>query len=132
LDLGEGMDVSEQAVKAGFAVIGVVMLILATMVVRTNQTTQRLRADVERLEAELAAAASVDTGTGTESEDDPESNPLEQLLEGDISAEELLRELGSAENRDALEGLLEERGLLDGEGLDGLLDRDVLEGLLDR
>jgi len=126
------MDVSEQAVKAGFAVIGVVMLILATMVVRTNQTTQRLRADVERLEAELAAAASVDTGTGTESEDDPESNPLEQLLEGDISAEELLRELGSAENRDALEGLLEERGLLDGEGLDGLLDRDVLEGLLDR
>jgi hypothetical protein len=132
LDLGEGMDVSEQAVKAGFAVIGVVVLILATMVVRTNQTTQRLRADVERLEAELAAAASVDTGTGTESEDDPESNPLEQLLEGDISAEELLRELGSAENRDALEGLLEERGLLDGEGLDGLLDRDVLEGLLDR
>ncbi|MBA2731120.1 MAG: hypothetical protein H0U48_10280 [Euzebyaceae bacterium] len=126
------MDVSEQAVKAGFAVIGVVVLILATMVVRTNQTTQRLRADVERLEAELAAAASVDTGTGTESEDDPESNPLEQLLEGDISAEELLRELGSAENRDALEGLLEERGLLDGEGLDGLLDRDVLEGLLDR
>jgi hypothetical protein len=132
LDLGEGMDVSEQAVKAGFVVIGVVVLILATMVVRTNQTTQRLRADVERLEAELAAAASVDTGTGTESEDDPESNPLEQLLEGDISAEELLRELGSAENRDALEGLLEERGLLDGEGLDGLLDRDVLEGLLDR
>jgi len=126
------MDVSEQAVKAGFVVIGVVVLILATMVVRTNQTTQRLRADVERLEAELAAAASVDTGTGTESEDDPESNPLEQLLEGDISAEELLRELGSAENRDALEGLLEERGLLDGEGLDGLLDRDVLEGLLDR
>jgi hypothetical protein len=126
------MDVSEQAVKAGFAVIGVVVLILATMVVRTNRTTQRLRADVERLEAELAAAASVDTGTGTESEDDPESNPLEQLLEGDISAEELLRELGSAENRDALEGLLEERGLLDGEGLDGLLDRDVLEGLLDR
>ncbi|CAN5550287.1 hypothetical protein BH24ACT14_BH24ACT14_14070 [soil metagenome] len=126
------MDVSERAVKAGFAVIGVVVLILATMVVRTNQTTQRLRADVERLEAELAAAASVDTGTGTESEDDPESNPLEQLLEGDISAEELLRELGSAENRDALEGLLEERGLLDGEGLDGLLDRDVLEGLLDR
>jgi hypothetical protein len=132
LHLGEGIDVSEQAVKAGFAVIGVVVLILATMVVRTNQTTQRLRADVERLEAELAAAASVDTGTGTESEDDPESNPLEQLLEGDISAEELLRELGSAENRDALEGLLEERGLLDGEGLDGLLDRDVLEGLLDR
>ncbi|MDQ3709758.1 MAG: hypothetical protein M3387_10745 [Actinomycetota bacterium] len=126
------MDVSEQAVKAGFAVIGVVVLILATMVVRTNQTTQRLRADVERLEAELAAAASVDTGTGTESEDDPESNPLEQLLEGDISAEELLRELGSAENRDALEGLLEERGLLDGEGLDGLLDRDVLEGLFGR
>lgn len=122
---------SEQAVKAGFAVIGVVVLVLATMVVRTNQTTQRLRADVERLETELAAATAAPRTDGS-APDEPESNPLQELLEGDLSAEELLRELGSAENRDALEGLLEDRGLLDGEGLEGLLDRDALEGLLDR
>lgn len=124
---------SEQAVKAGFAVIGVVVLVLATMVVRTNQTTQRLRADVERLETELAAAAATAAARADGSApDEPESNPLQELLEGDLSAEELLRELGSAENRDALEGLLEDRGLLDGEGFEGLLDRDALEGLLDR
>ncbi|MBA3621812.1 MAG: hypothetical protein M3425_02560 [Actinomycetota bacterium] len=123
---------SEQAVKAGFAVIGVVVLVLATMVVRTNQTTQRLRADVERLETELAAAASAAAPADGSAPDEPESNPLQELLEGDLSAEELLRELGSAENRDALEGLLEDRGLLDGEGFEGLLDRDALEGLLDR
>ncbi|CAN5817844.1 hypothetical protein BH20ACT7_BH20ACT7_15500 [soil metagenome] len=122
---------SEQAVKAGFAVIGVVVLVLATMVVRTNQTTQRLRADVERLETELAAATAAARADGS-APDEPESNPLQELLEGDLSAEELLRELGSAENRDALEGLLEDRGLLDGEGFEGLLDRDALEGLLDR
>lgn len=122
---------SEQAVKAGFAVIGVVVLVLATMVVRTNQTTQRLRADVERLETELAAATAAPRTDGS-APDEPESNPLQELLEGDLSAEELLRELGSAENRDALEGLLEDRGLLDGEGFEGLLDRDALEGLLDR
>jgi len=131
LHLGEGIDVSEQAVKAGFAVIGVVVLVLATMVVRTNQTTQRLRADVERLETELAAATAAPRTDGS-APDEPESNPLQELLEGDLSAEELLRELGSAENRDALEGLLEDRGLLDGEGFEGLLDRDALEGLLDR
>jgi len=123
--------VSEQAVKAGFAVIGVVVLVLATMVVRTNQTTQRLRADVERLETELGAATAAPRTDGS-APDEPESNPLQELLEGDLSAEELLRELGSAENRDALEGLLEDRGLLDGEGFEGLLDRDALEGLLDR
>ncbi len=123
---------SEQAVKAGFAVIGVVVLVLATMVVRTNQTTQRLRADVERLETELAAAATAAARADGSAPDEPESNPLQELLEGDLSAEELLRELGSAENRDALEGLLEDRGLLDGEGFEGLLDRDALEGLLDR
>lgn len=122
---------SEQAVKAGFAVIGVVVLVLATMVVRTNQTTQRLRADVERLETELAATTAAARADGS-APDEPESNPLQELLEGDLSAEELLRELGSAENRDALEGLLEDRGLLDGEGFEGLLDRDALEGLLDR
>ncbi len=122
---------SEQAVKAGFAVIGVVVLVLATMVVRTNQTTQRLRADVERLETELAATTAAPRTDGS-APDEPESNPLQELLEGDLSAEELLRELGSAENRDALEGLLEDRGLLDGEGFEGLLDRDALEGLLDR
>lgn len=122
---------SEQAVKAGFAVIGVVVLVLATMVVRTNQTTQRLRADVERLETELAATTAAARADGSAPEE-PESNPLQELLEGDLSAEELLRELGSAENRDALEGLLEDRGLLDGEGFEGLLDRDALEGLLDR
>ncbi len=122
---------SEQAVKAGFAVIGVVVLVLATMVVRTNQTTQRLRADVERLETELAATTAAPRTDGSAPEE-PESNPLQELLEGDLSAEELLRELGSAENRDALEGLLEDRGLLDGEGFEGLLDRDALEGLLDR
>jgi hypothetical protein len=131
LHLGEGIDVSEQAVKAGFAVIGVVVLVLATMVVRTNQTTQRLRADVERLETELAATTAAPRTDGSAPEE-PESNPLQELLEGDLSAEELLRELGSAENRDALEGLLEDRGLLDGEGFEGLLDRDALEGLLDR
>jgi hypothetical protein len=131
LHLGEGIDVSEQAVKAGFAVIGVVVLVLATMVVRTNQTTQRLRADVERLETELAATTAAARADGSAPEE-PESNPLQELLEGDLSAEELLRELGSAENRDALEGLLEDRGLLDGEGFEGLLDRDALEGLLDR
>ena len=122
---------SEQAVKAGFAVIGVVVLVLATMVVRTNQTTQRLRADVERLETELAATTAAPRTDGSAPEE-PESNPLQELLEGDLSAEELLRELGSAENRDALKGLLEDRGLLDGEGFEGLLDRDALEGLLDR
>jgi hypothetical protein len=131
LHLGEGIDVSEQAVKAGFAVIGVVVLVLATMVVRTNQTTQRLRADVERLETELAATTAAARADGS-APDEPESNPLQELLEGDLSAEELLRELGSAENRDALKGLLEDRGLLDGEGFEGLLDRDALEGLLDR
>jgi len=131
LHLGEGIDVSEQAVKAGFAVIGVVVLVLATMVVRTNQTTQRLRADVERLETELAATTAAPRTDGSAPEE-PESNPLQELLEGDLSAEELLRELGSAENRDALKGLLEDRGLLDGEGFEGLLDRDALEGLLDR
>lgn len=132
MHLGEGIDVSEQAVKAGFAVIGVVVLVLATMVVRTNQTTQRLRADVERLETELAAAATAAARADGSAPDEPESNPLQELLEGDLSAEELLRELGSAETRDALEGLLEDRGLLDGEGFEGLLDRDALEGLLDR
>lgn len=106
--------------------MGVLMLVLATMVVRTYQTTQRLSAEVDRLEAELAAAPE-DAVAG----DDAESGPLRQLLEEGVTAEELLRELGSAENREALEGLLSDQGLLDGGGLDGLFDRDVLEGLLD-
>jgi hypothetical protein len=116
----------QQSVRIGFAVMGVLMLVLATMVVRTYQTTQRLSAEVDRLEAELAAAPE-DAVAG----DDAESGPLRQLLEEGVTAEELLRELGSAENREALEGLLSDQGLLDGGGLDGLFDRDVLEGLLD-
>lgn len=121
------MGVSEQMVKVGFAVIGVLVVVLGTTALTLYQTTQRLRADVTRLEAEVAAA-SVDGNAGGDSE----SGSLQELLEGGVSAEELLRELGSAENRDALEGLLEDQGLLDRDALEGLLDRDAFEGLLDR
>lgn len=117
------MRVSEQMVKVGFAVLGVLVLVLGITALTLYQTTQRLRADVTRLESEVAAA-SVDTSAG-----DSESGSLQELLEGGVSAEELLRELGSAENRDALEGLLEDQGLLDRDMLEGLLDREGLGAL---